>query len=109
MDNREVLEQTMRSYEDANNALLTVWDQISPTTLDIMLEKQQHRLEQISERMYHEEMLEHESDMMQNTLARYEWANQYLYEHWDNLPPDERQTVMRKQWNRLEELRNRAH
>ncbi|GIM45132.1 hypothetical protein DNHGIG_06810 [Collibacillus ludicampi] len=107
MTNREILEQTLRSYEAANNALLSVWDQLSPDTLDFILEKQQHRLEQIADRMYHEEKLESENELIQNTLARYEWANQYLFEHWDTLPPEERISLMRKQWNRLQELRNR--
>jgi hypothetical protein len=108
MTNREILEQTLRSYEAANNALLSVWDQLDPGTLDIILEKQQHRLEQIADRMYHEEKLEDENEVIQNTLARYEWANQYLFEHWDTLPPEERISLMRKQWNRLQELRSRT-
>jgi hypothetical protein len=107
MNNREILEQTRRSYEAANHALLAVWDRLSPETLDFILEKQQHRLEQIADRMYHEEKLDEENELIQNTLARYEWANQYLFEHWDTLPSEERLTLMRKQWNRLQELRNR--
>lgn len=108
MDNHEVIEQTLQNYELANDALLDLWEQLDPELVDSILETQQHRLEQISERLYHEEKNEefdHQEEVLINTLGRYEWANQYLFEHWNNLPNDERLSILRKQWNRLEEMR----
>lgn len=109
MNNREVIEQTLKNYEEANNMLLKAWDELDPGFLDIVLEKQLKRLEQLSERIYHEELKDDpESEIIQNTLARYEWANQYLYEHWDSIPFTERLSILQKQWNRLQDLRNRT-
>lgn len=110
MENPEVIEQTLQNYELANDALLDLWEHFDPELLDAILEKQQNRLQQIAERLYHEEKYDEYSDeeeFLTNTLARYEWANQYLYEHWDTLPDDERLAIMQKQWNRLEDMRNR--
>jgi selenocysteine-specific translation elongation factor len=108
MENREAIEQIMRNYEAANASLLKVWDQLSPETLDKILEKQQHRLEQIADRLYHEEQWEEENERIQDTLARYHWANLHLHAHWETMAPEERVALMRKQWNRLQELRNRV-
>ncbi|MBC2722891.1 hypothetical protein [Desulfosporosinus sp.] len=109
MNNQEVIEQTLQNYDTANDALLTEWDNLDPNLLDIILQKQQNRLEQIAERIYHEELNENaESEIIQNTLAHYDWANEYLYEHWETLPFVERLSIMQKQWNRLQELRNRT-
>ncbi|MHB8124353.1 MAG: hypothetical protein ACYDEJ_01705 [Desulfitobacteriaceae bacterium] len=109
MNNREVIEQTLQNYEDANDALLSDWDKIDPNFLDVVLQKQQNRLEQLAERIYHEEQNEDaESGIIQNTITRYEWANEYLYEHWGTLPFIERLSIMQKQWNRLQDLRNRT-
>lgn len=109
MNNREVIEQTLQNYDNANDALLADWDKLDPNFLDIVLQKQQNRLEQLAERTYHEELNEDsESEIIQNTLARYEWANEYLYEHWETLPFTERLSIMQKQWNRLQDLRNRT-
>ena len=109
MNNREIIEQTLQNFENANDALLATWDKIDPNFLDIVLQKQQNRLEQLSERIYHEELdNDVESEIIQNTLVRYEWANQYLYEHWEALPFTERLSIMQKQWNRLQDLRNRS-
>ncbi|OLN28438.1 hypothetical protein [Desulfosporosinus metallidurans] len=33
MDNHEVIEQTLANYEAANDALLTIWEQLDPGTL----------------------------------------------------------------------------
>lgn len=110
MENPEVIEQTLQNYELANDALLDLWEHFDPELLDAILEKQQNRLQQIAERLYHEEKYDEYSDeeeILTNTLARYEWANHYLYEHWDTLPDDERLAIMQKQWNRLEDMRNR--
>jgi hypothetical protein len=109
MNNQEVIEQTLLKYDEANNALLAEWDKLDPNFLDIVLQKQQNRLEQLAERIYHEELNEDaESEVIQNTLDHYEWANEYLYEHWETLPFTERLSIMQKQWNRLQELRNRT-
>jgi hypothetical protein len=110
MENIEVIEQTLQNYELANDALLDLWEHLEPEVVDAILEKQQHRLEQIAQRLYHEEKFDefsNETEVLTNTLARYEWANQYLSEHWETLPSDERLSVMQKQWNRLEEMRKR--
>jgi len=110
MENIEAIEQTLQNYESANDALFDLWGHLDPGLVDAILEKQQHRLEQIAQRIYHEEKsdeLSNQTEVLTNTLARYEWANQYLFEHWDTLPNDERLLVMQKQWNRLEEMRKR--
>lgn len=110
MENNEVIEQTLQNYELANDALLELWGDLDPELIDAILKKQQNRLEQIAQRLYHEEKfdeLANQAEVLSNTLARYEWANQYLYEHWDTLPNDERLSIMQKQWNRLEEMRKR--
>ena len=107
MDNAIVIQQTLRNYEEANDALLAVWDELDPGLLDSILEKQQNRLEQIANRMYHDEKEDNEWELIENTLVRYDWANEYLFEHWDSLPNDERLSIMKKQWQRLEELRKR--
>lgn len=110
MDNNLVIEQTLQNYELANDALLDLWEHIDPELVDEILEKQQHRLEQIAQRLYHEEQAEDHNDELEilvSTLERYEWANQYLYEHWETLPNEERLAIMQKQWNRLEEMRKR--
>lgn len=109
MNNMEVIEQTLLNYDAANDALLAHWDNFDPSFLDNMLQKQQNRLEQLAERIYHEEQNEDaESEIIQNTLSRYDWANEYLYEHWETLPFTERLSIMQKQWNRLQDLRNRT-
>ena len=109
MNNLEVIEQTLLNYDAANDALLAEWDKLDPSFLDIVLQKQQNRLEQLAERIYHEEQNEDaDSEIIQNTLSRYDWANEYLYEHWETLPFTERLSIMQKQWNRLQELRNRT-
>lgn len=110
MENIEVIEQTLQNYELANDALLDLWEHLDPKLTDAILEKQQHRLEQIAQRLNHEEEfdeLSNQTEVLTNTLARYEWANEYLFEHWDTLPNDERLSVLQKQWNRLEEMRKR--
>lgn len=110
MENQEVIEQTLQNYELANDALLDIWEHLDPELIDAILEKQQHRLEQISERLYHEDKhieSDNNTEILGNTLTRFEWANQYLYEHWDTLPNDERLSIMQKQWNRIEDMRNR--
>lgn len=108
MNNREVIEQTFLNYDYANEALLTEWDKLDPSLLDNILHKQQNRLEQLAERTYHEELNDvADSEIIENTLNRYKLANEYLYEHWEELPFTERLSVMQKQWNRLQELRNR--
>lgn len=110
MENTGVIEQTLLNYELANDALLDLWEHFDPELVDQILEKQQNRLEQIAQRLYHEEKEESygdEAEVLTNTLARFEWANHYLYEHWDTLPNDERLSIMQKQWNRLEEMRKR--
>jgi len=104
-----LIEQTLLKYDEANNALLAEWDKFNPSFLDIVLQKQQNRLEQLAERIYHEELNEDaESEIIQNTLSRYDWANEFLYDHWETLPFTERLSIMQKQWNRLQELRNRT-
>jgi len=110
VENREVIEQTLQNYELANQALLDLWDRFPPEVIDEILGKQQNRLQQIADRLYHEEKYERLSDeeeILVNTLERYAWANRYLYEHWDSLPQEERLAIIRKQWNRLEEMRRR--
>jgi hypothetical protein len=102
-----VLEQTLESYELANEALLQVWDELKPEEIDMILEKQQNRLEQIAQRMYHEEKQEEMSETFANTFMRFERANRYLYDNWDHIPFGERLNLLQKQWNRLEELRKR--
>jgi len=109
MNNREVIEQTLLKYDEANNALLAEWDKFNPSFLDIVLQKQQNRLERLAERIYHNELNEDgESEVIQYALDHYEWANEYLYEHWGNFPFTERLFIMQTQWNRLQELRNRT-
>lgn len=114
MNNHEVIEQTLHNYELANEALLDIWEHLDAELIDDILEKQQHRLEQISERLYHEEKhdefydsSDHNTEIIENTMTRFDWANQYLYEHWDTLPKEERLSIMQKQWNRIEDMRNR--
>lgn len=109
MNNREVIEQTLLNYDSANDALLAEWNKLDPIFLDNLLYKQQNRLEQLAERIYHEELNEDfDSEIIENTLSRYNLANEYLYEHWEELPFTERLSVIQKQWNRLQELRNRT-
>ena len=50
MNNQEVIEQTLLKYDEANNALLAEWYKLDPNFLDIVLQKQQNRLEQLAER-----------------------------------------------------------
>lgn len=113
MSNFDVIEQTLESYELANQALLCVWDRLNGHEIDMILEKQQHRLEQITERLFHEEKTEDEfdetgeMDVICDTLDRYDRANRHLYEFWDTIPFDQRLDAIRKQWNRLQDLRNR--
>jgi hypothetical protein len=109
MNNQEVIEQTLQNYENANDALLASWNDLDPNFLDIVLQKQQNRLEQLAERIYHEELeADSESEIINNTISRYQWANQYLYEHWETIPFTERLSLLQKQWNRLQDLRNRT-
>ncbi|BCJ87542.1 hypothetical protein [Effusibacillus dendaii] len=108
MDNNEkVLERTLESYELANEALLNVWNYLNDREIDMILEKQQNRLEQIAQRAYHEEKTDNENELFLNTLERYELANRHLYEHWDTIPFGERINLLQKQWNRLQEMRSR--
>ncbi|KJS47332.1 MAG: hypothetical protein VR66_20235 [Peptococcaceae bacterium BRH_c23] len=96
MNNQEVIEQTLQNYDNANDALLAEWDQLDLSLLDIILQKQQNRLEQLAERIYHEELKEDtESEIIQNTIAHYEWANRLVY--WNNR--------IRKQMGLLEEIK----
>jgi hypothetical protein len=109
MKNREVIEQTLQNYENANDALLASWNELDSNFLDVVLQKQQNRLEQLAERIYHEELeFDSEVEIINNTLSRYQWANQYLYEHWETIPFTERLSLLQKQWNRLQDLRNRT-
>ncbi|MBX6352984.1 MAG: hypothetical protein IRZ10_06575 [Thermoflavifilum sp.] len=107
MDNRHVLEQTLQSYELANEALIKVWNDLSDDEIRMILAKQQNRLEQIAQRMYHEEKEEERSEVFTNTFMNFERANRYLYDNWDHIPFGERLNLLQKQWNRLEELRKR--
>jgi predicted S18 family serine protease len=108
MRNEEVIEQTLLSYELANEALLKAWDRLDASEIDGILEKQQHRLEQIAERAYADEKYyDARSEAFFNTIERFEEANRHLYEHWDRIPFDQRLDLLQKQWNRLQELRNR--
>jgi len=110
VDNQEVIQNTLRNYEMANQALYDLWDKFDPQVIDEILEKQQNRLQQIVDRIYHQEQLDEFSDdeiVLLNTIQRYEWANQYLFEHWDSLQDEERLSIIQKQWNRLEEMRRR--
>lgn len=108
MDNEDVIEQTLRNYELANEALMHVWPQLDSTEIDMVLEKQQNRLQQIAERAYSDEAGYDEiSELIANTIERFENANEHLYEHWDTIPFDQRIDLLQKQWNRLQELRNR--
>jgi hypothetical protein len=108
MQNEDVIEQTLRNYELANEALLHVWPNLDPSEIDMVLEKQQNRLQQIAERAYAKEKeYDAKSELIANTLERFESANQHLYEHWDTIPFDQRLDLLQKQWNRLQELRNR--
>ncbi|MBX5436636.1 MAG: hypothetical protein IRZ33_05395 [Alicyclobacillaceae bacterium] len=111
MDNAQMLEQTIRNYELASEALLAVWDDLSPDELDAVLEKQQHRLKQIADRMYHEERWQESNDpnaeILRNTLERFEMANRHLHANWDAIPFDQRLEILRKQWNRLQQMRER--
>ncbi len=50
MKNEEVIEQMLHSYELANEALMKTWSRLDETEIDTIIEKQQHRLEQIAER-----------------------------------------------------------
>ncbi|MCL6626092.1 hypothetical protein [Alicyclobacillus shizuokensis] len=55
-------------------------------------------------------MNDERSEAFLNTIEGFEEANRHLYEHWDTIPFDQRLDLLRKQWNRLQELRNRiAH
>jgi serine/threonine protein phosphatase PrpC len=110
LKNQEVIEQTLQNYEIANQALFDLWDQFEPQVIDEILEKQQNRLQQIADRLYHQEQFDEFSEnetVLLNTIQRYEWANQYLYEHWNSLSSEERLAILQKQWNRLEEMRRR--
>lgn len=108
MDNTNVIEQTLRNYELANDALMNVWNRLDSDEIDMVLEKQQNRLQQIADRVYSEERIYDErSEMMVNTLVRFEEANRHLYDHWDTIPFEQRLDLLRKQWNRLQEFRNR--
>ncbi|MCL6517480.1 hypothetical protein [Alicyclobacillus sp.] len=109
MDNREAIEQTLRNYELANQALLQVWDRLSDDEIDMILEKQQNRLQQLAERAWAEEKYyDAQSELILNTVERYEMANRHLYEHWDTIPFEQRLDLLQKQWNRLQELRKRV-
>lgn len=55
---------TMMSYEAANEALIQVLDRLNPYELTLVLEKQQNRLEQITQRMYHYEEDDSEPGLM---------------------------------------------
>ncbi|MCL6633225.1 MAG: hypothetical protein K6T63_11410 [Alicyclobacillus herbarius] len=108
MKNEEVIAQTLQSYELANQALMNAWNRLDEAEIDAILEKQQHRLEQIAERSYADEKYyDKRSEAFFNTIERFEEANRHLYEHWDTIPFDQRLDLLRKQWNRLQELRNR--
>lgn len=108
MGNEEVIQQTMANYELANEALLHVWNQLNKDEIDSVLEKQQNRLEQIAQRMYHEEQHEEKNnEIVVTALERYEMANRHLYEHWETIPFGGRLNLMQKQWNRLQDLRTR--
>ncbi|WAH36176.1 hypothetical protein [Alicyclobacillus dauci] len=109
MQNQQVIEQTLQNYELANAALLDVWNNLTDEEIDMVLEKQQNRLEQIAERAYSEETTsDAQSEAFLNTLERFENANRHLYEHWDTISFDQRLDLLQKQWNRLQELRNRV-
>ncbi|MCL6637484.1 MAG: hypothetical protein K6T26_06010 [Alicyclobacillus sp.] len=109
MDNREAMEQTLRNYELANEALLRVWDRLDADEIDMILEKQQNRLQQLAERAWAEEkQYDAQSELILNTLERFEQANRHLFEHWDTIPFADRLELLHKQWNRLQELRKRV-
>lgn len=107
MENPKIVQDTLQSYEAANEALVQVLDKLDPQELDFILEKQQNRLEQIFQRMYHEEKTEDQSELIAHTLKRYEMANRHLFEHWETIPFGERLNLMQRQWNRLQDIRNR--
>jgi hypothetical protein len=108
MHNEEVIEETLRNYELANEALMKVWPRLTDAEVDMILEKQQNRLQQIAERAYSmEKSYDAKSELIFNTIDRFESANRHLYEHWDTIPFDQRIDLLHKQWNRLQELRNR--
>lgn len=45
--------------------------------------------------------------IVEDTLQSYETANRHLFEHWETIPFGERLNLMQKQWNRLQDIRNR--
>lgn len=71
MENSKEVQDTLRSYEVANDALVQVMDRLDPQELDFILEKQQTRLEQISQRVNHEEKSENLSEVIAYTLERW--------------------------------------
>lgn len=68
MENEQALQDTIQSYDAANAALIELLDELDDESIDFILEKQQNRLEQISQRMYHEDNTEEHSEIIGNTL-----------------------------------------
>lgn len=54
---KETLKLSSLNYDAANDALLAEWDKLDPSFLDTVLQKQQNRLEQLAERINHEEQV----------------------------------------------------
>ncbi|WAH37512.1 hypothetical protein [Alicyclobacillus dauci] len=102
-----VVRETMAQYELANEALLDVWDELDWYEINLILEKQQSRIEQLvhRQRMYHNDEHKKPSEILAHTLQHYERANRHLHEHWDEIPPGERFYLLNKQRDRLQDLR----
>lgn len=55
VDRHEVVKQVTRNYELANEALLMMWSDWSPSDIDLFVEQQEQHIKQIEERIYDEE------------------------------------------------------
>ncbi|MFB5191808.1 hypothetical protein [Alicyclobacillus fastidiosus] len=107
MEYQRVMEQVLKNYELANDALMQTWARLDDVDIDALLQKQQERLRQIAQRAaaggsYDEE----QSELLLHTMERLASANQHLSEHWEAISFGERRDLLQKQWNRIQQLRN---
>ncbi|GMA60283.1 hypothetical protein NZD89_11840 [Alicyclobacillus fastidiosus] len=107
MEHQGVMEQVLKNYELANDALMHTWGRLDEVDIDALLQKQQERLRQIAQRAYGDGLCDDaQSELLLHTTERLASANQHLCEHWEAIPFGERRDLLQKQWNRIQQLRN---